>query len=387
VLRAAVDERSRIGSSPTAASPCGSDASIALRLTRGRRRSPRPIVQAAALGRQLHPARSVNASGAVVVAKELHARVLQSVLGCMRSRRVVQRLATHLGAVAGQQRMQRLGAIEGRSRTRGIRAGEGRWLSSRNSCWSPSRNASTPALRSGDRDAVNPGRTTVGPHLLPRPVKDIPAMDAIPQRIEASLPRPLGRQVQLDLEFSDFVFLVVLDFSAMHRSFHRRKPRMKQGPFLTRGCVVLELQAVLRTPRHPAGRTRLRRRLIGAHRFPGERPQARGQRGLPRFPHRPFRRCRSLYPGEFLAAALQDLHGIRGLRPEFPGSASSIEVKAQAGARTGAYALSFEQYRVRVHEVVRDIQSRGHSPHIYELGSFNGSLGGPRRLVVRPGLA
>ncbi|MCA1699618.1 MAG: hypothetical protein LC790_12255, partial [Actinobacteria bacterium] len=37
----------------------------------------------------------------------------------------------------------------------------------------------------GDRDAVNPGSATVLAHLLPRPLKDIPAMDAIPERVEA----------------------------------------------------------------------------------------------------------------------------------------------------------------------------------------------------------
>jgi hypothetical protein len=59
----------------------------------------------------------------------------------------------------------------------------------------------------GDRDAVNPGSTPVLPHLLPRPLQHIPAMDAIPQRVEASARRPLGRQVQLDLEFSNLVLL------------------------------------------------------------------------------------------------------------------------------------------------------------------------------------
>jgi hypothetical protein len=65
-------------------------------------------------------------------------------------------------------------------------------------------------LNLGDRDAVNPGGAAVLPHLLPRSLQHIPAMDAVPERVEASIRRPLGRQVQLDLEFSDLVLLGVV---------------------------------------------------------------------------------------------------------------------------------------------------------------------------------
>jgi hypothetical protein len=68
----------------------------------------------------------------------------------------------------------------------------------------------TRLLDLGDRDAINPGRAAIRPHLRPRPLQHIPAMDAIPERVEPSARRPLGRQVQLDLEFSDLVLLGVV---------------------------------------------------------------------------------------------------------------------------------------------------------------------------------
>jgi hypothetical protein len=147
-------------------------------------------------------------------------------------------------------------------------------------------------------------------------------MDAIPERVKASRRRPLGRQVQLDLEFSDFVLPGVVG-PLGHAPVLPSSSSMDEAEPLPSPEVVLSagLRAVLRAPRHPAGRTRLRQRLIRAHRFPDEQPQARGRRGLPHFPHRPFRPCRSLYPGGFMTAANQDLHGVHGLRLDFPGSA------------------------------------------------------------------
>jgi hypothetical protein len=44
-----------------------------------------------------------------------------------------------------------------------------------------------------DGHAINPGRSAVGAHLLPGPPQDIGPEDAVVQRMEPSIPAPLGR--------------------------------------------------------------------------------------------------------------------------------------------------------------------------------------------------
>src|SRR5262249_8944231 len=47
-----------------------------------------------------------------------------------------------------------------------------------------------------DGDRVDPGSTLVGAHLQPRAPENITAVDPVVQRVETTLRRPLGRQVQ-----------------------------------------------------------------------------------------------------------------------------------------------------------------------------------------------
>lgn len=129
-------------------------------------------------------------------------------------------------------------------------------------------------------------------------------MDAIPQRVETSGRRPLGRQVQLDLEFSNLVVGVVGPRG--HAPVLPSPSNTDEAGPLPSPEVVLSfgLQAVLRAPRHPAGRTRLRGNT--AYTRPSLAGQTTAGPGTARaspVPAPTIRPCRSLYPGGFLTAA------------------------------------------------------------------------------------
>jgi hypothetical protein len=148
-------------------------------------------------------------------------------------------------------------------------------------------------------------------------------MDAIPERVEPPARRPLGRQMQLDLEFSDFVLPGVVGPLGHAPVLPSSSNTDEAGPLpIAGGCVVRPAQAVLQAPPPPFRPVRdfTVPPLIRAHRFSGNQPQARGGEGFssPASTLRPFR---SLYPGEFLTAAHQALRGVHGLRHLSPGSA------------------------------------------------------------------
>ena len=62
-------------------------------------------------------------------------------------------------------------------------------------------------LDSGEGDTVDAGRATIGAHLPPRPLQDVPAEELVVERVEASPGIGLGRPVQRSLQFSDLVLL------------------------------------------------------------------------------------------------------------------------------------------------------------------------------------
>ena len=57
-------------------------------------------------------------------------------------------------------------------------------------------------LDGGEDDAVDAGRATIGAHLPPRPLQDVPAVDLVVERVEASPGIGLGRPVERSLQFS-----------------------------------------------------------------------------------------------------------------------------------------------------------------------------------------
>jgi hypothetical protein len=98
---------------------------------------------------------------------------------------------------------------------------------------------------------------------------------------------------------------------------------MKQGPFPSPEVVLsIGLDRYYGPLRHPPGRTRLRQRLIRAHRFPAERSQRPGPGRASPVPAPTMRPFRSPYPGRFLTAALPGSTRLPWPSPQIPGLGS-----------------------------------------------------------------
>lgn len=117
--------------------------------------------------------------------------------------------------------------------------------------------------------------------------------------------------------------LAVLSPEGMRRSFRRHQTRIKQGPFpRPRLCCPSGCKRYYGPPATlPAERDFAGSPLIRAHRFPDSTSAGPGPARASPVPAPTLRPCRSLYPGRFLTAALQDLRGVHGLRRDFHGSA------------------------------------------------------------------
>ena len=98
--------------------------------------------------------------------------------------------------------------------------------------------------------------------------------------------------------------------------------RRSSGPSLTAGYVVRSAQAVLRPPPTPT-RPVIHfpaSPVIGRH-APATLPQVTGPGRASPVPAATIDAFRAPYAGEFLTAAIQDLHRFHGLHPDFGGSA------------------------------------------------------------------
>ena len=86
-------------------------------------------------------------------------------------------------------------------------------------------------LDGGEGDAVDAGRAAIGAHLPPRPLQDVPAVDLVVERVEASSGLGLGRPVERSLQFSDPVLLGGHSHVGTRQPFPARDAQTKQRPF------------------------------------------------------------------------------------------------------------------------------------------------------------
>src|SRR5262249_32358809 len=137
----------------------------------------------------------------------------------------------------------------------------------------------------GDGDGVGTRGTPVGTHLQPRAPEYVPAVDPVKQRVEPSVRRPLGRQVQLVLQGPSLITGVV-----RHGGHAPTPPSQastdEAGALRCGGLCCPRRGSLLRPPPTP---TRLdatsRSAGITPRRPPAPGPGARG--GAPRSPPPP----------------------------------------------------------------------------------------------------
>lgn len=131
----------------------------------------------------------------------------------------------------------------------------------------------------GDGLAVDTGGAAIAAHLLPGTHEDIAPSDPVVQGVKAPLWRPLGREVELDLEVADFVFGVIGFSHALVRISFSSTTEVPSLPYRRFCCPTGQrYYAGLRLPL-PCLRFRLSPYTTARCQHPD--PGAGGQEGLP----------------------------------------------------------------------------------------------------------
>ncbi len=191
----------------------------------------------------------------------------------------------------------------------------------------------------GEGDPVDASRALIGAHLTPRSLQDISAPDLVVERVEASSAVGLGRPVKRPLQISDSVSR----FGGSSRSRH--SPALpcsdarstKSRPFPPRRlcCPRGSSSTSAASDARPAHRPLPGSSPVIGQRLSPATAQFAGPGWASPVPAVPFHTFHALYAGEFLGAAVQDLHPFHGLCPEGRGSALPGPTRRRAHSRRG----------------------------------------------------
>ena len=190
----------------------------------------------------------------------------------------------------------------------------------------------------GQGDLVDARRAIIPAHRSPRAPQHIPAADLVIQRVESPPGIGLGRPVQRMLQGTDRISRDTPARSLRGGTSRtaltgplpdRHCAPTKQRPFPHRRlcCPVGSSGTTAASDAHPAsdplpGVTGYRTPRSGS-----TIPQATGPGRASPVPAATLDTFRAPYAGEFLTAALQDLHRFHGLHPDFGGSALPVPAR------------------------------------------------------------